>query len=73
MKTNSTLEANKILGKYLEMTGDLNEAYFALNCVAVQITELHEQNTYFPRVQNRDNSNIKVKEPDWKKHLTKNT
>jgi hypothetical protein len=55
------------------MIGDLNEAHFALHCVAVQISELHGQNTYFPWVQNGDNNNIKVKEPEWKKDVIKNT
>jgi hypothetical protein len=53
------------------MIGDLNEAHFALHCVAVQISELYGQNTYFLWVQNGDNNNIKVKEPDWKKHVIK--
>ena len=30
------------------MIGDLNEAHFALHCVAVQISELHGRNHILP-------------------------
>jgi hypothetical protein len=40
--------------------------------VAVTITEVEGQNTHFPLVQNGENNNIKVNEPDLKKHLIKN-
>lgn len=51
------------------MTGDRNETHFAFYCVAVTITEVEGQNTHFPLVQNGENNNIKVKEPNLKKGL----
>jgi hypothetical protein len=36
------------------------------------ITEVEGQNTQFPLVKNGEKNNIKVKEPDLKKHLIKN-
>jgi hypothetical protein len=54
------------------MTGDWNEVHTAFYRVAVTITEVEGQNTHFPLVQNGENNNINVKEPDSKKCLIKN-
>lgn len=47
-------------------------AHLAFYCTAVMITEVEGQNTQFPLVKNGEKNNIKVKEPDLKKHLIKN-
>lgn len=54
------------------MTGEWNKAHLVFYCVAVTITEVEGQNTHFPLVQNGENNNIKVKEPDLKKRLIMN-
>jgi hypothetical protein len=59
-------------GEYVQMTGEWDEAHLAFYCVAVTITEVEEQNTHFPLIQNGKNNNIEVKEPDLKKCLIKN-
>lgn len=59
-------------GEYVEMTGEWNEAHLAFYCVAVTTTEVEGQNTHFPLIQNDENNNIKVKEPDLKNRLIKN-